>query len=325
MKVLGASEGGRKAVEVYLNTQRSIRSRQTAQDALKRIVKLLTFGTSTDLGRLPWPTYEQAITVRTRLYEMNCAGVVTLGTVNLTLSHLRGLIRTMCSLGLVTPAQHELTHSGALKNISGSQATRGRALAPYEERELRRAARALGNKGGDYRGVLLDTAIVIAIGGGLRREEVGRLTLEGFGAKLLTVVGRDGKERRVRIDPVMRSAAESWVKNRDQIGTSHKYFFCAPQRPDWTLSPWSFWSLVRNAAHTAFGDVRCGGECQCHRVVTGPHDFRRTFAARLLNLDFDIRQVQVLMGHESPETTARYDKRDTEALFEKRRKVKVIA
>jgi integrase len=57
--------------------------------------------------------------------------------------------------------------------------------------------------------------------------------------------------------------------------------------------------------------------------LTGPHDFRRTFATTLDK--FDLRQVQVLMGHESPETTARYDKRDLETLHEKARNTKVIA
>jgi integrase len=315
---------GRRAVAAYLRAQLSPRSRQTALDALKRIVRLVTRGASADPDELPWVAlgYEQVTAIRTGLYEMSRAEAITPGTANLTLSHLRGLIRTMYSMGLVTPAQHELTHSGALKSVPGSRTTRGRALAPREERELRKAARTLDG----YQGALLDTAIVIAIGAGLRREEVGRLTVEGFGSNLLTIIGKGNKERRVPVDAQMRDVADAWRRERERIAPSHEYLFCSPQRPEWELSPWSFWSLVRSAAHAAFGGAKpCNEKCDCLEVVTGPHDFRRTFATRLLEQDFDLRQVQVLMGHESPETTALYDKRDVEVLFEKRRKTRVIA
>jgi integrase/recombinase XerD len=142
----------------------------------------------------------------------------------------------------------------------------------------------------------------------------------------LRVIGKGNRERPMPVDEQMQDAIGVWLEERGALAPSHGGLFCSPHRPDWTLSPWSFWSLVRDAAHAAFGSSeRCAKGCPCLEIVTGPHDFRRTFATRLLDRGFDIRQVQVLMGHASPETTALYDKRDLNALFERRRKTRIIA
>ena len=287
-------------------------------------MRLTSLGRSSDPELFPWPAigYEQATAIRTALYDMTRAGAITPSTANLTLSHLRGLLKAMFSMGLVTAEQLALVHSGALKNIKGSRTPRGRALSLREEKALRASARALQG----YRGAMLDTAIVVAIGAGLRREEIARLAVEGLKPGELSVVGKGNKEKRMPVDDQMQAVIDAWLEEREQLAPSHGGLFCSPQRPEWVMSPWSFWSLVRTAAHDAFGGSEaCSQGCKCLEVVTGPHDFRRTFATRLLDQGLDIRQVQVLMGHESPETTARYDKRDVEALFAKRRGIKVIA
>jgi len=315
---------GARAVAAYLRSQLSPRSRQNALDALRRLSRIVLRDDDANPTQIPWPAfgYEQVTTIRTALYEATRRGEITPGTANLTLSHLRGLIRTMYALKLVTADQHELVHSGALKSVPGARQPRGRALTAPEERTLREAARGFDG----YRGAMLDTAIVLAIGAGLRREEIARLAVEGLSPGTLTVVGKGNKEKQMPIDAQMQAAIDSWLEERARIGATHGGLFCSPNRPDCVLSSWSFWSLVREAAHDAFGgDGKCKSGCKCIDVVTGPHDFRRTFATRLLDQGFDIRQVQVLMAHESVETTANYDKRATEELFAKRRTTRVIA
>lgn len=320
----GPHEGG-EGVRAYVAGQMSPRSKQTAADALRRLVRLMTQGRSNDPEAFPWPliNYKLAVNIRARLYEATLTGVITPGTANLTLSHLRGLIRTLRGMRLITPEQAELIDSkGPLRGVPGSRVARGRALTPKEEGRLRAVAGDLNG----YRGALLDATIVTSIGAGLRREEVAGLTVEGFGVDNISIIGKGNKQRDIPIDPQMQDAADSWLEVRTTLAPEHGGMFCSPELPEKTLSSWSFWALIRNAAHLAFGDRKpCSKGCRCLKVVTGPHDFRRTFATRLLEQGYDIRQVQVLMGHESPETTARYDKRDVTALFEKRRNTRVIA
>lgn len=317
-------EATRRAIDAYLRAQLSDRSRQNASDALRRMARLVSQGQTSDPASFPWTLvgYEQATTIRAALYEMARAGAITPGTANLTLSHVRGLFKTMHGMGLITADQAALVHTGPFKNIPGSRTPRGRALSPREEKALRAAARALPG----YQGPMLDTAIVTAMGAGLRREEVARLTVEGLSTDELAIIGKGNKERRIPVDDYMREVLDAWLEERSKIAPSHGGLFCSPSRSDWVLSPWSFWSLVRTASHAAFRDrEKCDDGCRCLKIVTGPHDFRRTFATRLLDQGFDLRQVQVLMGHESPETTARYDKREAAELFAKRRAMRVVS
>lgn len=314
-------ERGAEALNTYILGLSSHRSKQTAMDSLRRITRLVTQDRMSDPMLFPWALtdLDMAVRVRAMLYEMTITGTWAPGTANLTLSHLRGLIRTLDQKGLVLNGYKLVDPKGPLKRIRGSRTLRGRALSHDEEKRLQAVARDLGG----YKGALLLGTVTMSLGTGLRREEVGRLALEGCGADGISILGKGNRQREVPFAEGVRESVDTWLETRADLAPSHGAVFCSPGFPEQLLSPWSFWHLVRQSSHMAFGDrKKCDKGCRCLKVVTGPHDFRRTFATRLLDDGFDIRQVQVLMGHESPETTARYDKRSTEKLFEKVRKMK---
>lgn len=311
------------AVRQYVKSQLSHRSEDNARDALRRIASMV-YGRRVAAEAFPWPSisFEFAMRMRKGLYDLTVEGKITPGTANVTLSHLRGIVRTMYAMGLVSQEQLAVAHPKLLKNIPGSRELRGDKISPADEKSLRAAALDLDG----YRGPMLNAAIILAIGGGLRREELAEAMLGRLKPGELSIVGKGNKGRKIPLDTGIDQVLDDWKRERARLLPAHEGIFCSPWKPDRPLSAWSFWMLVREAAHAAFGNVEpCDDGCRCLKVVSGPHDFRRTFASRLLEQGLDIREVQKLMGHASTETTARYDKRDLEALYSKRRGMTVIA
>ena len=318
-----ADDRSSEAVNYYVESQLSTRSQQNARDALNRIARLVK-GAGARAEDFPWPAISMAIAkmIRRKLFDLTTNEVIKPGTANLTLSHLRGMVRGMYDLKFITHEQLSIAHPGMVRNVTGSRALRGENISAENEAKLRAAARDLDG----YHGPMLDAAITLAIGAGLRREEVAEAVLERLKGDRLSIIGKGNVERGVIIDPQMRATLDAWLRERAELAPTHGNLFCSPWHPNEKLSRWSFWTSVRQAAHAAFGTiVPCADGCQCLETLTGPHDFRRTFATRLFRQDFDIREIQVLMGHKSPETTARYDKRSEEELLKKRRGTRVIA
>jgi site-specific recombinase XerD len=187
-----------RAVNEYVSRQLSHRSKQNALDALRRLTRLLLRDDSAVPGQIAWPSidFAKANQIRAVLYEATRAGAISPGTANITLSHFRGLLREMYGLKLIDADQLALLQSNALKKVPGKRTARGRALTGDEETALRKAAQALS---GPYRGAMLDAAIVLAIGAGLRREEVAWITTVGAQSSGLRFIGKGNKERFVPI------------------------------------------------------------------------------------------------------------------------------
>jgi site-specific recombinase XerD len=131
-------------------------------------------------------------------------------------------------------------------------------------------------------------------GAGLRAGEVCALVPADIDSQRMLIrvrAGKGSKDRYVMLSPRLLATLREYWRLRPPRGP---YLFPSP-RPDKPLSRMAVFRVVRRAA-------RCAG---LHKRV-GPHVLRHSFATHLLEAGADIRMIQVLLGHRSLRTTARY-------------------
>lgn len=287
-------------------------SRRTMRAALDEIALLLTDGRCDHLT-LPWAAlrFQHAQAIRSLLVERNSPA-----TVNRKLAALRGTLtaaKHLLAEHLPTEPEAALRAvlakeaiDAAIRSLKrvrgeGQEQAAGRALTYGEFMALLGACAADGTIAGDRDAAMITLAYVT----GLRRAELAGLMLADIQWQPCTLRVR-GKGNKVRTVPVeddgALSALEDWLHERgpwegplftrilkgghlQQVGlTDQAIYFILQKRG-------------RQAGVNPFS----------------PHDVRRTFAGELLDANADLVTVQKLMGHSSPQTTAKYDRRGERA------------
>jgi integrase len=142
---------------------------------------------------------------------------------------------------------------------------------------------------------------------GLRRAELTALTMadidHGNACATLTVIhGKGGKARPAYVYNGAYKALLSWLALR---GDCPGYIFC-PVRKNGIPAP------ELGISGEALRKIERKRELQSSVEHFSSHDFRRTWVGNLLEDGNDLATVQVLAGHASPVTTARYDRRPEE-------------
>lgn len=152
-----------------------------------------------------------------------------------------------------------------------------------------------------------DAAIIaVATKCGMRRGEIAGLQLadwqEGNGGTLVVRKGKGNKERKAFVTNGAAGALRDWL---DVRGMHEGALFLAVNKAG---------HVQRHGITTqALGDMLDKRARQAGiSAPTTWHDFRRTFAASLLDAGIDLVTVSRLMGHEQTTTTARYDLRGEE-------------
>lgn len=133
------------------------------------------------------------------------------------------------------------------------------------------------------------TRFMILLGAyaGLRRSEIAAFHSRAVGDGVLTIRGKGGRTRRIPIHPRL-------IPYLDFQG----WAFPSPRRPGWHVT----------------------GETVCSHVAAAlgngwtTHCLRHRFATRCYHGAHDLRAVQQLLGHASPDTTAAYVGIDDDAL-----------
>jgi site-specific recombinase XerD len=131
-------------------------------------------------------------------------------------------------------------------------------------------------------------------GAGLRVSEVCELVPADIDSQRMLIRVRGGKgdkDRYVMLSTRLLAVLREYWRLRPPRGP---YLFPSP-RPDKPLSRMAVFRVVRRAAR------RAG-----LRKRVNPHMLRHCFATHLLEAGTDIRVIQVLLGHRSLRTTARY-------------------
>jgi integrase/recombinase XerD len=135
--------------------------------------------------------------------------------------------------------------------------------------------------------------LMTAYAGGLRLSEVARLRVEDIDSARMVIHVRQGKghkDRDVMLSPrLLAVLREYWATYRPK-----PYLFPGGE-PDRPVSPRTVQMVCQRA-------LKASGLSKHVHV----HTLRHSFATHLLESGTDLRTIQVLLGHHSFSTTARY-------------------
>lgn len=253
---------------------------------------------------LPWHTLNAA-----RLGELRATLLrhdLAAATVNKVLAAVRGVLEQCWRQGLTDTDTLERAKS-AMVVVKASTTVRGRHLPRLELAKILAACAKDTTLAGAR-----DGAAVALLAIGLRRAEVAAIRLEDFNAASgrLVVRGKGNKERVVFLTNGSRDAVDVWLEARGQaagplLGHVNRHGALVALG----LTPQAIYAALSKRAGEA-------------GVACTPHDLRRTFAGEALSAGVDVATVQAIMGHSSPATTARYDRRPEDT---KRRAMEAVA
>jgi integrase len=298
-ELVDLTEFRRAALRLYALQFPHPLTRTTMTSALRRLARTFSDG-QCDEHTFPWELLHDVVDV---LGMRNTAlAVYQRATVSRDESALRTMLRCCWKVGLLDYDQYKRAID--LPRLPKADAApAGRLLSPDELGLLLADCRRDPNR---VKGLRDAAALVTAASTGVRREELvtigtPRLALS---ERLIYLSAADTKGGHPRLAYLHSTAAcllGEWVQARGP----HPYVFPPVSRSgrvlaDRHLSSHQFWKILKARSLSA-GLVE--------PVTT--HDLRRYTISHLLDTQ-DLVMVSRVVGHQSPATTARYDRRERE-------------
>jgi len=277
---------------VYLDRYAQ-RSRETMRSCLKSLC-----GDEGEPESYPWGslTYNDVVAVRAQLMETKAPA-----TANLYMVALRGVLREAFLLDMIPASEWEKIRT--VKRINGDSARAGReelVTAP----EIDAAIDDIEADENYPRNVRDAAMLAILYGTGIRRAELASLDLSDYNMSTneITVRGKRNKFRTLSLNEWAIGLLNEWINLRGGVDGP---LFVRIRRGGYVdavseqsrLSGKGVWLVVtERTANLKEGRLT-------------PHDLRRALASDLLDRNVDIVTVRDLLGHESTDTTAKYDRR----------------
>ncbi|MFF4777583.1 tyrosine-type recombinase/integrase [Microtetraspora fusca] len=280
--------------QVYLSTLGNDESRRTMKGCLDRIARLVTGNPDATGAGQPWHQLTYGHTVR--IAELLRGQGWSASHVNKHLSALRRVMKEAWKLGLLNADDY--ARATNLPYEKGETIPAGDHIPP----EVLGAVLLVCDRDDSPAGRRDSALLAVLYSTGCRRAEVARVELAHYrsGSRSIQVTGKGNKQRLVYLTTAALARLEAWlaIRGRD---------------PGPLFQPINKSGKIRERtvglSGEAISDIITRRFAQAKVGHSTPHDFRRTFIGELLDAGVDLATTQALVGHESPATTARYDRR----------------
>ena len=140
------------------------------------------------------------------------------------------------------------------------------------------------------------TLLMVLYGTGMRRSELARLKINDVDSQRMiirVVNGKGGKDRNLPLSQALLETLRAywrWLKPRTYLFPSRMH-----RDREQPITDKAVWWACNQAARRA----------GIHKKVS-PHLVRHSWATHLLEAGTDLRTIQLLLGHEDLQTTAKY-------------------